>query len=133
MRLNKESKRVCRELFRSSFTNGKLDAAKVSERVRTLAGEKPRHCIDILKAYHRLVRLEVARTHAVIESAAPLTPEGGRKIAGDLRATHNVELTIEFKIEPELLGGLRIKIGSDVWDGSVRGRLQRLEQDLTIV
>jgi F-type H+-transporting ATPase subunit delta len=133
MKLNKEARKVCRELFRSSFTDGKLDGSKAGAIVRSVAEKKPRHYIDILKEYQRLIRLETAKTHAVIESAAQLNPDTGRKVANDLRAKYGADLTTEFKVTPELIGGLRIKIGSDVWDGSVRHRLDRLQQEFSQV
>ena len=133
MRLNKEARKVCRQLFRSSFTDGKLDAAKTSSLVGSIIEGKRRHYVDILKEYHRLVRLEAAKTHAVIESASALTPETGGKVENDLRARYGADLTTEFKVTPELIGGLRIKIGSDVWDGSVRHRLDRLSQQFSQV
>jgi len=48
----------------------------------------------------------------------------------DLKAKYGSDLATDFKINPDLLGGLRIKIGSDVWDGSVRNRLTRLGEEL---
>ena len=41
-----------------------------------------------------------------------------------------MDLTTNFIVNPELLGGMRIRVGSDVWDSSVRNRLQRLAQSL---
>jgi F-type H+-transporting ATPase subunit delta len=49
----------------------------------------------------------------------------------DLAVRYGAELVTEFRVNPDLIGGLRVKIGDDVWDGSVRGRLNRLEQELT--
>jgi len=133
MRLNKEARKVCRQLFHSSFTNGKLDGRKTSSLVKSIVDAKPRHFIDILKEYQRLVRLEAAKTHAVIESATALSADTGKKITSDLQSKHGADLTTEFKVTPELIGGLRIKIGSDVWDGSVRHRLDRLSQEFSQV
>jgi F-type H+-transporting ATPase subunit delta len=110
-----------------------LDAGKVSNLVHSVIDAKPRHYINILRNYQRLVRLEAAKTHAVIESATPLSPESGKKILADLQAKHGMELTTEFKVVPELIGGICIKIGSDVWDGSVRHRLDRLNQEFSQV
>ena len=64
----------------------------------------------------------------MVESAAPLDPQANNKIVNDLQKKHGSDLTTEFKVAPDLIGGLRIKIGSDVWDGSVRHRLDRLAQ-----
>jgi F-type H+-transporting ATPase subunit delta len=128
MRLNKESRKICKELFRESFTDKKLDETKVREFVARIAGTKPRHYIDILKNYQRLIRLESQKYHALVESAAPLDTATSRRIETELKARHGNDLAIEFKVSPELIGGLRIKIGSDVWDGSVRHRLERLSR-----
>lgn len=133
MRLNKESRKICKELFRSSFTDGKLDAGKVMRLVNSVADTKPRHYLDILKNYQRLVRLEAEKSHAVIESAIPLDEAVNSKIIRDLRAKHGADLSTEFKVSPGLIGGLRIKIGSDVWDGSVRHRLDRLARQFNEV
>ena len=133
MRLNKESRKICKELFRSSFTDKKLDATKVRTLVNSVVEAKPRHYIDILKNYQRLVRLEAEKSHAVVESAAPLDAQANAKILNDLQTKHGSDLTTEFKVSPELIGGLRIKIGSDVWDGSVRHRLDRLSRQFNEV
>ena len=106
---------------------GRLDEARVRNIARTLIDEKPRKYREILKNYQRLIRLELTKHHALIESAADLDAETRRQLLGTLRAKYGDELTTEFKTSPDLIGGLRIKIGSDVWDSSVRGRLARLE------
>ena len=48
----------------------------------------------------------------------------------DLRRRYGNDLTAEFKVNPELLGGMRVKVGSDVWDGSVKARLTELKNRL---
>jgi F-type H+-transporting ATPase subunit delta len=53
-----------------------------------------------------------------------------KQLTASLRAKYGKDLSTEFKVSPELLGGLRIKVGSDVIDGSVRERLHRLEAEL---
>jgi len=115
-------------LLRQSFTDGKLDQQKVTQMVQTVISEKPRHYMDVLKDYQRLVRLEVEKRHAVIESATPLNRALAEQIVSNLRARHGDDITTEFRTNPELLGGLRIRIGSDVFDGSVRNRLNRLQE-----
>ena len=130
MKLTKEARKLSKELFRASFTHAKLDEAKVRVLANSVAARKPRHYIDILKNYLRLIRLETEKHHAIIESAAALDPATAKTVVGDLKAKYGVDLSTEFKINPILLGGLRIKIGSDVWDGSVRNRLTRLGEEL---
>ena len=133
MKLTKEVRKVSKELFQASFTNGQLDPEKVRGFVAQIVAGKPRHYVDILKNYHRLIRLELDKRHAVIESATALSPDTSEHVLRDLKSKYGEGLTTDFRVNPDLIGGLRIRVGSDVWDGSVRGRLDRLDQALATV
>ena len=130
MKLSKEARKLSRQLFKGSFTDGKLDEWKVREQVQSIIAGKPRHYLDLLKNYHRLLRLETEKHSAVVESAVELNWDTRWKIEQSLKAKHGQDLTITFKINTALIGGLRIQIGNDVWNGSVQGRLQRLKDEL---
>jgi F-type H+-transporting ATPase subunit delta len=130
MKINKEIRRLSRELLRGSLTNGELDREKIASLTELIITKKPRHYLAILENYKRLLRLELQKRHARIESASELTPEVGLQIGQNLERKYGRDLTTEFVVNPQLLGGLRIRIGSDVWDGTVRSRLERLEQQL---
>ena len=130
MKINREIRRISREMLRASFTDGQLDQGKIGSLVQSLVEKKPRNHIAILENYKRLIRLEVEKRHAKIESAGELAPEVRSQIVASLQRKYGPDLTTEFAVIPELLGGLRIRVGSDVWDGSVRNRLQRLEENL---
>lgn len=130
MKVPKEAQKLSRSLFRASFTNGRLDAQKVKAVTAHLIQAKPRQYQAALVNLQRLVRLELNRRHAVIESALALSPDVASKVESDLRTRYGSDITTEFKVTPELLGGLRVRLGSDVWDGSVRGRLNELESQL---
>lgn len=130
MKINKEVRQLSRQLLRSSFTDGQLDPGRVQALVRSLIEKKPRNYLAILDTYKRLLRLEVEKRTATIETATELAPEAGRQIVDNLKRRYGMDLTTNFVINPELLGGMRIRVGSDVWDSSVRNRLQRLAQSL---
>ncbi len=130
MKISKESRKISKSLFKGSFTDGRLDDAKVRGIVQTVIDGKHRHTLDVLKNYQRLVRLEASKYHATIESAEPLSEDMVRQVESDLRQKHGHGLSMEFKVNPALIGGLRIQIGSNVWDGSVRNRLDRLNEEL---
>ena len=130
MKISKEARKLSKHMFNGSFTDGKLDGAKVSAIAKTVIDNKPRKYTEILKNYQRLIRVEVAKRHAVIESATELAGDMRNQLLGTLRTKYGADLTTEFKVSPELIGGLRVKIASDVWDGSIRGRLSRLENNL---
>jgi F-type H+-transporting ATPase subunit delta len=130
MKINKEVRQISREMLRGSFTDGQLDRGKIASVVQSLVDKKPRHTIEILQNYKRLLRLEIEKRHAKIESASQLAPEAAVDVVEKLKRRYGGDLTTEFKVDPALLGGMRVRVGSDVWDGTVRSRLQRLQQQL---
>ena len=130
MKINKEVRQLSRALLRASFTDGQLDPGKISSLVDSLIEKKPRHYINVLENYKRLLRLEVEKRRARIESAIELSSQTSNKIVSNLKRKYGNDLTAEFVVNPELLGGMRVRVGSDVWDGTVRNRLQRLQQQL---
>jgi F-type H+-transporting ATPase subunit delta len=130
MKINKETRQLAKGLLRSSFVDGRLDSARVASLVKSLIEKKPRNYIKALDAYKRLLRLEVEKRSATIETATELAPEAGEQIVANLKRKYGSDLAAKFVVNPELLGGMRIRVGSDVWDSSVRNRLQRLQQQL---
>ena len=69
MKINKETRRLSKELLRASFTDGQLDNGRISSLLKSLIEKKPRHYIQVLEAYKRLLRLEVEKRTATIETA----------------------------------------------------------------
>jgi F-type H+-transporting ATPase subunit delta len=130
MKKSKEIRQLSREMLRASFTDGQLDRGKIASLVQSLLAKKPRNSIGVLENYKRLLRLEVEKRHARIESAEELSPEVSAQLVDNLKRKYGADLTTEFVVNPQLLGGLRVRVGSDVWDGSVHNRLQRLAQQL---
>ena len=130
MKKSKETRRLSREMLRASFTDGQLDPGKVASLVQSLVTKKPRACIDILQNYKRLLRLEIEKRHATVESASELSPEARAQIIDNLKKRYGSDLAADFIVKPDLLGGMRVRVGSDVWDGTVQNRLQRLAQQL---
>ena len=126
MKLSREARRQARELFAITIVNGRLDTSRLNTVFGEVAEKKPRSYLQILKELTRLVRLELASHHAVIESAAPLDPAKAQEYKAGLK-TRFGELTTEFRLNPGLIGGLRVQIGNDVWDGSVRARLDAIK------
>jgi F-type H+-transporting ATPase subunit delta len=130
MKANKEIRQLSKAMLRASFTDGQLDRGKIASLVQSLIAKKPRHYIDILQYYKRLLRLEIGKRHARIESAANLSPTASLDIITRLKRKYGNDLTTDFVVDPALLGGVRVRVGSDVWDGTLRNRLERLEQQL---
>lgn len=78
-------------------------------------------------------RLDDARqgiSHATVTSAAELTPDEIRDLTRRLEQTTNGRIALDVKVDPSLLGGLVVRLGDRMIDGSVRGRLERLRNQL---
>jgi F-type H+-transporting ATPase subunit delta len=130
MKINKEIRQLSRDLLRASSTDGQLDRGKIASLTQSLIAKKPRNYIKVLENYKRLLRLEIEKRHATIESASELNEKTREPIIANLRRKYGNDLSTEFVVNEKLIGGMRIRVGSDVWDGSVRERLQRLQQQL---
>ncbi len=130
MKSNKEIRQLSREMLRASFTDGQLDPGRITSLVDSLITRKPRRYIDVLKNYKRLLRLELENRRATIETASEVDVATISELAANLKKKYGSDLKTEFVVNPELLGGMRIRVGSDVWDGTVRNRLERLQQQL---
>jgi F-type H+-transporting ATPase subunit delta len=130
MKINKEIRQLSREMLRASFTDGQLDAGRTRSLVDSLIEKKPRNYIDVLKNYRRLLRLELEKRRARVETASELDSTISSELVANLKKKYGSDLTAEFIVNPELLGGMRVRIGSDVWDGTVRNRLEQLERQL---
>ena len=72
MKINKEMRQLSRDLLRASFTDGQLDREKIASLTQSLIAKKPRNYIKVLGNYKCLLRLEVEKRHAKIESASEL-------------------------------------------------------------
>jgi F-type H+-transporting ATPase subunit delta len=128
MRTSKQARREAKSLFRSCLVSGLLDENRVRQAVKQVLAAKPRGYIAMLSHFLRLLKLEVARRAARIESATPLTRELQTSVQASLGRVYGPGLSVSFAPNPSLIGGMRIKVGSDVYDGSVRARLAALQE-----
>lgn len=130
MKITKQARRDAKQLFNGCKVNGLLEDGKIRQTVQAVISRKPRSYLAVLQHFQRLVKLDIARRTAVVESAVNLTPEFQNSISANLGAKHGSGLNLTFVTNPELIGGLRIKVGSDVYDGSIAGRLNTLQEVL---
>jgi len=128
MKITKQARRDAKQLFRSCVNNGVLDENRVRQAVQAVVAQRPRGYIAILSQLHRLVKLDLERRTARVESAAALSPEQRTTVEGSLAWKYGTGLDVSFVQNPALIGGLRIQVGSDVYDGSVRARLESLRE-----
>jgi F-type H+-transporting ATPase subunit delta len=128
MKISKLERREAKELFRTCQVNGLMDENRVRRTVQTVLSQKPRGYLSILTQFQRLVKLDQERRSARVESAVVLSAAEQNEVLNSLSQKYGPGLNIAFAQNAALIGGLRIQVGSDVYDGSVRGRLERLRE-----
>ena len=123
-----QSRRFAKQLFKNCQVNGRLDADRTQKSVQLLIEQKPRGYFGILQHFHRLVKLDEASRTARVESAVALGQVQQQDIQDSLNQLKGGNVTVEFAENPRLIGGMRVKIGDDVFDGSVKTRLTGLSE-----
>jgi F-type H+-transporting ATPase subunit delta len=123
----KQARREAKQLFRLCLANGSLDAGRVREVVRRVAESRNRSRFKLLSHFRRLVELDQTRHTATVENATPLSADIQARIQAGLSHTYGAGVNTTFTHNPELIGGMRIKVGSDVYDSSVKARLAALQ------
>jgi len=131
VKIPKEALRTARQLLRATTRSGKVDEGFARAAVTKILTDKPRHYLALLTAYQRMLRLEVEQRHAVVESAQQLDEQEQQSVLTELRKKYGEDITAEYNTNAELLGGIRVKLGSTVWDGTVKSRLTALRDALT--
>lgn len=126
MKVSREAASTARRAFRMCLEGERLNDSKLRKVFRKIATDKPRGWQGMLHELKKLVRLELEKRQVRVESAAGLTDEEMARVKAELSKQYGEGLEFDFAVNPELLGGLRVRVGNDVWDGSVRTRLERL-------
>ena len=126
MKISREAATTARRAFRMCVEGDRVVDDKLRRVFKKVAEDKPRGWQAILHELKRLTRLEMERRQVLVESAEALDEASQERVKGSLAKQYGDDLSFEFKVSPGLHGGMRVRVGNDVWDGSVKTRLDRL-------
>jgi F-type H+-transporting ATPase subunit delta len=126
MKTNKQAVQEARQLFRLCLLDGRLDEDRVRLVVQKVLQSRRRGYLMLLRRFLKLLKLEYERHAAKIESAVSLSTALQDRVRMGLESVYGSGLTTLFTQNPVLIGGIRIKVGSDVYDNSVRSALAAL-------
>lgn len=88
---------------------------------------------EMIEQFIALAMEEQRVAEAVIYSVKPLTDEQQQTISTLIaEKVGKQSLRIQNKINPDLIGGLRIRVGNQIFDGSISGRLESMKRELTV-
>ena len=117
------------EVFLSLF-EGQIES-KTSNFIKVL-GESKRISLlpHISKEYRKLLSGTKGSSEVLITSAFDLTDEQLKKVTDSLKGRYGDSLTAEQVIDKSLIGGFSIKCGDEVTDYSVKGKLEKLRNQI---
>ena len=131
MKIDRHSRLLAKKaLLAARNSDGSVDETKIRDLVSTIVEYKPRGYLAILTYLTRLIELALEENTVRVESAAPLADKGASVFAELERRYGRASRTV-YEENPKLLGGLKIRRGNNIWDGSLSGRLDRLQQALS--
>ena len=85
---------------------------------------------NVAAEFGRLVNRQRGIVEAVVTSAAPLTPDETAAVRSRVETMAGSAVELRTAVDPDLLGGLTVQVGDRLLDASVRGRLERLRDEL---
>ena len=130
MRASRRDARAAKRLYRICLVDGLLDDARTRQAVRRIVGARQRGGLGMLAHFQRLVRMDRDRHTARVESAVTLPDDLRAGVVTDVARMFGSGIETSFSENAALIGGMRLTVGSDVYDGSVRARLAAIEARL---
>jgi len=88
------------------------------------------HLSEIIKIATSLYLEKKKRAKAVVMTPLPISKNYEDKLRTSLKKLTNRDVDIEYVMDPSLLGGIQIKVGSTVYDTSIKGQLRLLKNEL---
>jgi F-type H+-transporting ATPase subunit delta len=119
-------RRSAKRLLRWCLVDDRVEESRARAVVQQVLKSKRRGYVAVLTEFKRLLAMDSARHTAKIDSAVPLQIDLRTRISDGLERTYGGGIQAQFVQNPDLIGGIRIRISSDVYDGTVRSRLAAL-------
>src|SRR5437867_4027975 len=85
----------------------------------------------VVEGFRRVANARMGIAEVRVSSAARLSPAEEEALRAAFRKLTRQEVELEFQLDDSLLGGVRAQIDSTVYDGTVRGQLERIREELT--
>lgn len=117
--------KLINNLFKVSFLNNKLNQKKVLANVKLLKKLPKDKAIFAISQYLKRIKIEIEKHTLVVESSVPLDSQQKKMITSQFK--ENNLYAINYTLNPVLLGGLRVRIGDNVFDDSIQSRIEQVK------
>jgi F-type H+-transporting ATPase subunit delta len=128
MRTRRQTRHDAHYLWQLCIVNGMLDENRARQVADFVAASKRSDAMAVLTEFLRLARSDDAQRTAHVASAVPLDDQARAAITAGLTQRYRSALVTVFDVDPALIGGTRVTVGSDLYDGSIQGKLAAIEQ-----
>jgi F-type H+-transporting ATPase subunit delta len=95
-----------------------------------ISNDRIAHVAEVAAAWRRILQEQMGIRPAEIVTARELAKDERDALAAEVATLAGAKIDASFKLDKSILGGAVVRIGSTVYDGSVRGRLERLREEL---
>jgi F-type H+-transporting ATPase subunit delta len=109
---------------------GVVTEAKVSEVLAGLKQVEHRHHLAVLKTFLNYIRREIARQTAVVSTPGALSEFALKAIEANFTRVYGRPIAATTNEDSSLIAGVRVRVGDDVYDASLAGRLHRLAENV---
>ena len=130
MKRDKKITQLAKKLVELSKDNGVVTEAKVGEVLAGLKQVQHRHHLTVLKTFLNYLRREIALQTAVVSTPGALSDDALKAIEATYSKIYGRPISAVTQQDTSLIAGVRVRVGDDVYDASVAGRLQRLAENV---
>ena len=131
MKRDQKITRLAKKLVELSKDNGVVTEAKVTEVLAGLKQVQHRHHLTVLKTFLSYLRREIALQTAVVMTPGALSDDALKAIEATYSKMYDRPVSAVIQQETALIAGVRVRVGDDVYDAPVAGRLQRLAENVS--
>ncbi len=128
MAADKQTRDLAKKLVMFSMDNGEISADKVKEVLGALSAQPPRKLKKLLVCYQKLIEREIDKYTAQVEHAGPLSQDALDAVKSFLEENSGRKISIQTQENPDLLAGIRVSLGDDVYEDSAAFRLRPLAE-----
>ena len=127
MKTRKQIESIADKAIKACFKDGKLLEKKALGFVNLFKSQSRIEAIKLLSEFLKRMRVALNATTMIVESTIPLSS----RQKDIIKRKFSLQFTItnsEFKLNPQLLGGLKIKVGDHIYDDSIRSRIYQVKE-----
>ena len=130
MAYDKQLRDFAKRLVEFSLDKGEVSSSRVGEILQTLSSNPPRNYKPLLRLYLRYIQREIASYTARIEHAGPINESITNSIQSFLEKDSGRKINIKASENNELVAGLRVTLGDDIYEDSAAFRLKPLTESI---